>query len=143
MARTGVGIRLGGIWIDDALGRSARCRRLTLSHRCIATLKVEVDHVVVDLKTNRVVWVVSLSPCRRGHMDRPDRQNYQNQNAHQNLHTRMVVEKSSQRPETFRSSARKDIFNSICQKRTLLRSSRSGISLVLTTLAAFPCAGPN
>src|SRR5438477_10734044 len=109
MARTGVGIRLGGIWIDDALGRSARCRRLTLSHRCIAALKVEVDHVVVDLKTNRVVWIVSLSRCRRGYMDRPDRQNYQNQNAHQNLHTRWSS-KSSQRPETFHSSARKDIF---------------------------------
>jgi hypothetical protein len=33
-------------------------------------------------------------------MDRPDRQNYQNQNAHQNLHTRWSS-KSSQRPETF------------------------------------------
>jgi hypothetical protein len=66
-ARTGFGI----IWIDHALGGSAR--RRTLSHRSVATFEVEVHHIVVDLKANRVVWIVGLSLCRRGKHDRADR----------------------------------------------------------------------
>jgi hypothetical protein len=69
-ARTGSGI----IWIDDALGGSARRRLRTLSHRSVATFEVEVHHVVVDLKANRVAWIVGLGLCRRGKQDRADRQ---------------------------------------------------------------------
>jgi RNA polymerase sigma factor (sigma-70 family) len=50
-----------------------------------------VYHVVVDLKANRVVWIVGLSLCRRGFLDRYDRQDNQSWNAHHNILTLMVV----------------------------------------------------
>ncbi len=77
-------MRLAVKWIDHALGRSARSRGLTLSHRCVAALEVVIDHVVINLKTNGVVGIVSLGPCRGGYMGRPD-QNEQSQDAHHNF----------------------------------------------------------
>src|SRR5580704_12448748 len=62
------------IWIDHAARGSARCRRRALGHRGVTAFEIVVHHALVDLKANRVFWVVGLGPCRRGKHDRADRQ---------------------------------------------------------------------
>jgi hypothetical protein len=52
------------IWIDEALGGPARCRRLTLSHRCKTAGNVAATPLV-DLHADRVIRIVSLGGCRR------------------------------------------------------------------------------
>ena len=58
------------VWVDNALRCAARRGRSTLIHRCIAARNVAAVPAI-DLQANRVIWIVSLGPQRRGYMDRP------------------------------------------------------------------------
>jgi len=71
------------IWIDDALCRAAWRRRVALRQRRVAAFVI-VYPPAVHVQANRISRIVRLGR-RRPYWDRPDRQNRQGQNAHQNL----------------------------------------------------------
>src|SRR6266851_10372577 len=72
------------IWIDDALGGAARCRRVALRQRRVAAFVI-VGPPVVHMQANRISRIVRLSPSRRRRQNRRERQNRQSRNAHQSL----------------------------------------------------------
>ena len=72
------------IRIDDAPSRAARCRRVALGQRRVAAFVI-VRSRVPHVQANRISRIVHLGR-RRPYRDRPDRQNRQGQNTHQNLH---------------------------------------------------------
>ena len=75
------------IGVDDAGSRTPRRGGLALADRLIGALEIIVDHAaLVDLKTDRIIWIVSLGLCRRCGIGRAERHKCQSQNAHQNLH---------------------------------------------------------
>jgi hypothetical protein len=71
------------IWIDDALCRAARCRRVALRQRRVAAFVVVglAEHV----QANRISRIVRLGPSRCRCQNRRDHQNRQSRNAHQSL----------------------------------------------------------
>ena len=69
------------IWIDDALGSAARCRRVALRQRRVAALVI-VAPPVVHMQANRISRIVRLSASRRRRQNRRERQNRQSRNAH-------------------------------------------------------------
>jgi hypothetical protein len=69
------------IWIDDAQGSAARCRRVALRQRRVAALVI-VAPPVVHMQANRISRIVRLSPSRRRRQNRRERQNRQSRNAH-------------------------------------------------------------
>ena len=71
------------VWIDDALGGAARCRRVALRQRRVAAFVI-VGSAAVHVQANRISRIVRLGR-RWPYRDRPDRQNRQSQNAHRNL----------------------------------------------------------
>src|SRR5882724_4949956 len=77
-------LRAGKIWIDDALGGTARCSLSALRQRGIAAFDVAALYVV-DLQADRVVRIIRLGASRRCRQNRHARQNRQSRNAHQSL----------------------------------------------------------
>src|SRR5882757_7960957 len=70
------------IWIDDALGGAARCRRVALRQRRVAAFVPVGPPRPVNMQAYWISRIVRLSPnrCRR-----QNRQNRQSRNAHQSL----------------------------------------------------------
>jgi hypothetical protein len=77
-------LRARKIWIDDALGGTARCRLGALRQRGIAAFD-EALFVAVELQADRIVRAIRLGPSRCRRQNRRDRQNRQSRNAHQSL----------------------------------------------------------
>ena len=73
------------IWIDDAHGGAARCRRVALRQRRVAAFVIVGPPRLVNMQANRISRIVRLGPngCRR--QNRRNRQNRQSRNAHQSL----------------------------------------------------------
>ena len=72
------------IWIDDALGGAARCRRSTLRQRGEVTFDA-IPKYAEGLHADRVARVIRLSPNWRGHKNRRSYQNCQNRCAHHHV----------------------------------------------------------
>src|SRR5260370_35492395 len=62
------------IWIDDALGGAARCRRVALRQRRVAALVI-VAPSGVHMQAHRISRIVRLSPTTRPPQNRPHLQN--------------------------------------------------------------------
>jgi hypothetical protein len=73
------------IWIDDAHGGAARCRRVALRQRRVAAFVIVGPPRLVNMQANWISGIVRLGPngCRR--QNRRNRQNRQSRNAHQSL----------------------------------------------------------
>ena len=73
------------IWIDDAHGGAARCRRVALRQRRVAAIVIVGPPRLVNMQANWISRIVRLGPngCRR--QNRRNRQNRQSRNAHQSL----------------------------------------------------------
>jgi len=69
------------IWIDDALGGTARCRRTALRQRGEVTFDA-IPKYAEGLHADRVARVIRLSSNWRGHKNRRSYQNRQNRCAH-------------------------------------------------------------
>jgi hypothetical protein len=67
--------------IGVALCRAARCRRVALRQRRKAAVDV-VASAAVGLQANREIWIVSLSPRRRGCRNHSYYQNRKRQSTH-------------------------------------------------------------
>ena len=74
----------GKIWIDDALGGAARCRRVALRQRRVAAFVI-AGPPAPHMQANRISRIVRLGPSRHRRQNRRDRQNRQSRNAHQSL----------------------------------------------------------
>ena len=72
------------IWIDDALCRAARCRRVALRQRRVAAFVI-VGPRAVHMQANRISRIVRRGPSRHCRQNRRDGQNRQSRNAHQSL----------------------------------------------------------
>jgi hypothetical protein len=72
------------MWIDDALGRAARCRLSALGQRSVTAGDV-VPRYAVDLQADRIIRVVRLGLrwCRSQNCW--GRQNRESRNAHQSI----------------------------------------------------------
>ena len=77
-------LRAGKIWIDDALGGAARCRRVALRRRRVAAFVIAATSAV-HMQANRISRIVSLGSNRHPRRNRRDRQNCQSRNAHRSL----------------------------------------------------------
>jgi hypothetical protein len=77
-------LRAGKIWIDDALGGAARCRRVALRQGRVAAFVIAAPPAV-HMQANRIRRIVRLGSSRRRRRNHRDRQNYQSRNAHQSL----------------------------------------------------------
>ena len=84
ISRAGL-FRAREIWIDDALCRAARCRRLALRQRRVAAIVIVGPPLLVNMQANRISRIVRLSPYGRRRRNRRNRQNHQSRNAHQSL----------------------------------------------------------
>src|SRR5690348_3224474 len=74
------------VGVDHAGSRAARRGGLALPHRLVGALEIIVDHAaLVDLETDRIIWIVSLGPRRRRGIGRAERHNRQSRNAHHDL----------------------------------------------------------
>jgi hypothetical protein len=71
------------IWIDDALGGAARCRRVALRQRRVAAFVIIGP--AIYMQANRISRIVRLGPSGRRRQNRRDRQNRQSRNAHRSL----------------------------------------------------------
>ena len=72
------------IWIDEALGGAARCRRVALRQRRVAAFVI-VGPPAVHMQANWISRIVRLGASRCRCQNRRDRQNRQSRNAHQSL----------------------------------------------------------
>jgi hypothetical protein len=72
----------GKIWIDDARGGAARCRRVALRQRRVAAFVI-AGPPSPHMQANRISRIVGLGPSRHRRQNRRDRQNRQSRNAHQ------------------------------------------------------------
>jgi hypothetical protein len=77
-------LRARKIWIDDALCRAARCRRVALRQRRVAAFVIG-GPPAVHMQANRISRIVRLGPSRCRCQNRRDRQNHRSRNAHQSL----------------------------------------------------------
>jgi hypothetical protein len=75
-------LRARKIWIDDALGGAAQCRRVALRQRRVAAFVI-VGPPAVHVQTNRISRIKGLGPSRRRSQNRRGRQNRQGRHAHQ------------------------------------------------------------
>jgi hypothetical protein len=73
------------IWIDDAHGGAARCRRVALRQRRVAAIVIVGPPPLVNMQANRISRIVRLRPNRCRRQNRRNRQNRQSRNAHQSL----------------------------------------------------------
>src|SRR5258707_14809572 len=60
------------IWIDDALGGAARCRRVALRQRPVAAFVIVVPAAVHE-QANRISRIIGLGPSRRRRQNRRGR----------------------------------------------------------------------
>jgi len=72
------------IWIDNALGAAARCRRVALRQGGIAAFVIVTPSPRVHVQANWISRIEGLGPSRRRRQNRRDRQKRQSLNAHQN-----------------------------------------------------------
>jgi hypothetical protein len=78
-------LRVSKIWIDDALGGPARCRRVALRQRRIAAFVIVAPSPLIDMQANRIGRIIRLGLSRCPCQDRCERQNRQSRNAHSSL----------------------------------------------------------
>jgi hypothetical protein len=85
------------IWIDDARGSAARCRRVALRQRRVAAFVIVGAPLLVNMQANRISRIVRLGPNRCRRQNRRNRQNRQSRNAHQSLLRDIRAESSTKR----------------------------------------------
>ena len=73
------------IWIDDAHGGAARCRRVALRQRRVAAFVIVGPPRLVNMQANRISRIVRLGPNGYRRQNRRNRQNRQSRNPHQSL----------------------------------------------------------
>ena len=133
----------GKIWIDDALGGAARCRRVALRQGRVTAFVIAAPPAVC-VQANRIGRIVRLGPSRRRRQNRRDRQNCQSRNGICAGAYRSRSRHLPFRPgRNFRSPADRSLCSQSIHVRALGRQSVAELARGSARLQKFPLAWPS